>query len=71
MFDAGSTVLVDPTAGALEDRIFGHTPSFIPMHSVVCIEEVDKQGSNKISAAIEQGENVTPFRLTFSSPKRD
>lgn len=71
MFDNGSTLLVDPTAERLKAEFAGTRRLYLPMHSVVRIEEVEKQGSNKISAVSEQGENVTPFPTSFVSPKRD
>lgn len=71
MFDHGSTVLVDPTAERLKAEFAGTRRLYLPIQSVVRVEEVERQGSNKISATSEQGENITPFPATFVSPKRD
>src|SRR3569832_618578 len=71
MFDNGSTLLVDPTAERLKAEFAGPRRRYLPMHSVMRIEEVEKQGSNKISPVSEQGENVTPFPAPVVYPKRD
>lgn len=71
MFETGSSVLVDPSAERLKAEFTGSRRLYLPMHAVVRIEEVEKQGSNKISVAADKGENVTPFPSSFATPKRD
>lgn len=71
MFDHGSPVLVDPTAERLKAEFAGTRRLYLPIQSDVRIEEVERQGNNRISATSEQGENITPFPPSFVTPKRD
>lgn len=57
---AGSGVLVDPSEERLKAEFAGVKRTYIPLQAVMRIDEVEKEGSNKISA-VPEGENVTPF----------
>ncbi|GKX55569.1 hypothetical protein SOASR030_16810 [Leminorella grimontii] len=58
VFDSENALLVDPSEERLKTEFAGVTRSFIPMHSVIRIDAVVKQGSARIS---DLGDNVTPF----------
>lgn len=60
IFDAKSAVLVDPSEERLKTEFEGVNRIYVPMHAVVRIDEVDKQGVCKISEVSGSG-NVTPF----------
>lgn len=62
---AGSGVLVDPSEERLKAEFAGVKRTYIPLQSIVRIDEVEKEGSNKISVLAE-GENVTPFPAPFT-----
>lgn len=70
MFETASTVLLDPSAERLKAEFAGARRIYLPVHSMVRIEEVEKQGSNRISA-VDKSDNVTPFPSPLVSPKRD
>jgi len=56
-------VLVDPSEERLKSEFAGVKRTHIPLQAVVRIDEVEKEGTNKIvSLAGTQG-NVTPFPM--------
>jgi hypothetical protein len=67
----GSGMLVDPSEERLKAEFAGVKRTYIPMHSVVRIDEVDREGSNKILPGVEKGDNVTPFPSSIFTTKRD
>ena len=60
LFGERSTVVVDPSEESLRNEFKGVKRTHIPMHAVVRIDEVEKQGMARISGAGQPG-NVTPF----------
>ncbi len=58
-FAARTTVVVDPAEEKLRDEFAGVRRSYVPLHAVVRIDEVERQGEARISPA-EQG-NIMPF----------
>lgn len=63
VFGERSSVVVDPSEEKLKSEFEGVRRTFIPMHSVIRIDEVSRQGVSKISEA--QG-NVTPFPVYYN-----
>ena len=60
LFGEKSTVLVDPSEDKLKSEFAGVRRTFLPMHAIVRIDEVEKQGVSKIRGNSEGG-NVSPF----------
>ncbi|MEM9622400.1 MAG: DUF1820 family protein [Pseudomonadota bacterium] len=60
-FGNRSKMLIDPAEDRLRTEFEGVQRSFIPMHSVVRIDEVEKEGTAKITDS--KGEKVTPFPM--------
>lgn len=60
LFGEKSSLVVDPSEENLKSEFANVVRSYIPMHSIVRIDEVSKRGSGKISDASE-GDNVSPF----------
>ncbi len=60
IFGERSAVLVDPAEERLKAEFAGVRRTYIPMHAVVRVDEVEKEGANKIISPGE-GENITPF----------
>jgi hypothetical protein len=60
VFGERSKMIVDPAEEKLKSEFSAVKRSFIPMQSVVRIDEVEKEGACKISEA-PQGGNVSPF----------
>lgn len=69
VFGERAQVVVDPAEERLKSEFDGVKRSYIPMHSVVRIDEVAKEGVSKISEA--KGDNVSPFPISAFTPKPD
>lgn len=67
VFGERSGVLVDPGEERLKAEFAGVRRTYIPMHSVVRIDEVEKEGVNKV-VSLGDGDKVTPFPLPFYPP---
>ena len=61
VFGEKTTVVVDPSEENLKSEFNGVKRTYIPMHAVVRIDEVEKTGQSKITEALGRGEKVTPF----------
>lgn len=68
LFGERSAVVVDPSEEKLKSEFEGVNRSYIPMHAVVRIDEVDKEGIGTISEA--KGDNViSPFPIHQFTPR--
>ena len=67
-FGNRSQMLIDPSEDRLRNEFEGVQRSFIPMHAIVRIDEVDKEGVAKISDS--KGEKITPFPIPVPKDKR-
>ncbi len=65
IFGERSSVVVDPSEESLKAEFNHVTRTYIPMHSIIRIDEVDKQGACKVTQDTGQG-NVTPFPVYTS-----
>ena len=61
VFGKPTQVVIDPAEDKLRTEFDGVQRSFIPMHSVIRIDEVEREGVAKITDT--KGENVTPFPM--------
>jgi hypothetical protein len=66
-FGTRSGVLLDPGEERIKSEFEGVACTMLPMHSILRIDEVKKQGQAKISA-LEGGSNVTQFPLGMFHP---
>jgi hypothetical protein len=64
IFDEHTELVVDPSEERLKDEFAGVEKTYIPMHSIIRIDKVSKQGSNKIVDS-DAGGNITPFPFTM------
>lgn len=69
VFGERTQVLVDPAEEKLKGEFEGVERSYIPMHSVIRIDEVKKEGIAKISKM--DGDVVTPFPVPLVKPTKD
>ena len=72
VFGERTQVIVDPAEEKLKTEFSGIKRSFIPMQSVVRIDEVEKEGASKIMEA--GGSNISPFpyqAMAAAKPKKD
>ena len=63
VFGERSSVVLDPTEERIKSEFAGVKRSFLPLHAVVRIDEVKKQGVSKISAL--EGGNVAQFPVSL------
>ena len=66
VFGERSAVVVDPAEEKIKAEFEGVKRTFLPLHSVIRIDEVRKQGISKISAA--DASNVTQFPFPVYTP---
>jgi len=64
IFDEHTELVVDPSEERLKAEFAGVEKTYVPMHSIIRIDEVSKQGSNKIVDS-DSGGNITPFPVTM------
>lgn len=69
VFGETTTLLVDPSEERLKTEFSGVKRTYIPMHSVLRIDEVDKEGVSK--AFDSKGDNVSPFPNKVMYRKED
>ena len=65
VFGERTTLVVDPSEEHLKSEFDGVSRTYIPMHSVIRIDEVEKSGPSKITEG--RGDKVTPFPV-FTGP---
>ena len=63
VFGEKTSVVVDPSEENLKMEFSNVTRTYIPMHSIIRIDEVNKQGNAKVIQAAESGTNITPFPI--------
>ena len=66
VFGERSTVVVDPSEEKIKSEFKGVKRSYLPMHSIIRIDEVEKQGTSKISKL--EGGNVAQFPMPVYTP---
>jgi hypothetical protein len=66
VFGERSTVVVDPSEERIKAEFAGVRRSYIPMHAVVRIDEVEKEGVSKISKP--EGGNIAHFPMPVYAP---
>jgi hypothetical protein len=67
VFGALGMLVVDPSEERLQREFEGVRRFFVPMHAVVRIDEVEKQGPARIVEAAK-GASVAPFPVPLSRP---
>jgi len=69
VFGERSTVVLDPGEERIKSEFTGVKCTMLPMHSILRIDEVKKQGQAKIMAL--EGSNVAPFPMSMYTPASD
>lgn len=65
VFGERSSVVLDPTEEKIKAEFKGVKRTYLPMHAIIRIDEVDKQGTSKISKL--EG-NVAQFPMPVFTP---
>ncbi len=68
VFGERTTVVVDPSEERIKTEFAGVRRTFIPLHAVIRIDEVEKQGVSKISKL--EG-NIAQFPMPVYAPSGD
>lgn len=63
VFDERSQMIVDPGEEKLKTEFAGVTRSYLPMHSIIRIDEVEKEGVGKVLDATAGANNIAAFPL--------
>ena len=72
VFGERATVVVDPTEERIKGEFDGVKRTYLPLHSILRIDEVKKQGVSKITALETGGANVAQFPVPlYSAPPPD
>jgi hypothetical protein len=66
VFGGRSSVVLDPGEERLKSEFAGVTRSYVPLQSIIRIDEVRKQGVSKIVAL--EGSNVAQFPVALVPP---
>lgn len=66
VFGERSQLVIDPGEERIQNEFSGVKRTFIPVHAIVRIDEVEKQGVSKISDASDS--NVTQFPMPVYTP---
>ena len=66
IFGARSTVVVDPSEERIQSEFAGVNRTYLPLHSIVRIDEVEKQGVSKVTSV--EGSNVAQFPMPMYAP---
>jgi hypothetical protein len=66
VFGNRSSVVVDPSEEKIKTEFEGVKRTYLPMHAVMRIDEVEKEGASKISKF--DGGNVTQFPVPVYTP---
>ena len=66
IFGEKSSVVVDPSEERVKTEFAGVQRTYLPMHSILRIDEVRKQGISKVT--LTDTSNVTPFPTSIYTP---
>lgn len=69
VFGEKSTVVLDPSEEHLKSEFRGVTRTHLPIHSIVRIDEVEKEGHGRITAVTEVPGNVATFPIYTQGDK--
>ncbi|HSG88647.1 MAG TPA: DUF1820 family protein [Pseudomonadales bacterium] len=68
VFGSRSQMVVDPSEERLKNEFEDVERSFIPMHAIVRIDEVEKEGQARIKEV--KGDKVMPFPTMPTAPRK-
>ncbi|QQR73069.1 MAG: DUF1820 family protein [Holophagales bacterium] len=68
IFGARSQVVVDPGEESLRHEFGEAKRLFLPLHAIVRIDEVEREGTSRMRAAPEGASTVRPFPIPVVKP---
>jgi hypothetical protein len=69
IFGERSSIVLDPSEEKLKSEFAGVKRSYIPLQAIIRIDEVEREGANKIIATEEKQGKITPFPISAPSTK--
>ncbi len=66
VFGERTSVVVDPSEEKIKSEFENVRRTYLPMHSIIRIDEVEKQGASKVSKL--EGGNVAQFPMPIYTP---
>jgi hypothetical protein len=66
VFGERSSIVVDPSEEKIKSEFNGVNRTYLPLHTIIRIDEVEKQGTSKISKV--EGGNVAQFPVPVYTP---
>ena len=70
LFGEKSSLVIDPAEESLQREFSAVERTYIPLHSVVRIDEVEQRGSSKIHPASKSDGKVTQFPTPIYTPAK-
>ena len=70
LFGEKTTLLVNPSEDRLKSEFAGVKRTFLPMHAIIRIDEVEKEGVSKIRASGESTDNIALFPQAAYGPQK-
>ncbi|WP_188150471.1 DUF1820 family protein [Teredinibacter waterburyi] len=70
VFGERAQLVVDPAEEKLKTEFAGVKRSYLPMHSIVRIDEVEKEGAVKVSD-VKGGDKIAQFPYPVPAPNSD
>lgn len=71
LFGEKSSIVVDPSEDKLMQEFSGVDRTYIPLHSIVRIDSVERKGHARILPAGEGSKKVTPLKTVPYTPPTD
>lgn len=68
LFGEKSQVVLDPSEERLKHEFDGVRRTYLPMHTILRIDEVEKQGAGRIHKPDGDSGTVTPFPMPVYTP---
>ncbi|MGQ0658325.1 MAG: DUF1820 family protein [Chromatiales bacterium] len=63
LFGQRASVVLDPSEEHLKNEFEGVARTYLPIHSIIRIDEVEREGHGKITQLSGAAANVTPFPI--------
>ena len=70
LFGEKSRLVVDLSEETLQAEFSGVERTYIPLHAIVRIDEVEKRGASKIHPVVDGGKSLTSFPAPLYAPSR-
>ncbi|MCD6045175.1 MAG: uncharacterized protein K0R48_338 [Gammaproteobacteria bacterium] len=72
VFGENTSIVVDPSEERLKEQFKGVKRTYIPMHTVLRIDEVEKIASGKITTRVQPTNKITPLPSSiYIDPGKD